>query len=510
MTDRKYKFMQKPSVQQFGFFEWIIHGTGSCILEAVAGAGKTTTLLEALSMMKGRKFFGAYNKKIAEEIAQRAGMLPGLTVQTIHAAGMKAWRGVADKYMKVEGGKCRDIFRQMTFRQIEYAILESPVLQLVSLAKQAGFGIETIPNTDPDVRDNWMALITHFSVEVFDEKRGRDNTDAIIALSKELFQRSSECCRKIIDFDDMIWAPLYFNCSIEKFDWVLIDEAQDTNATRRELALRMLHDKSRLVAVGDRHQAIYGFTGADAKALDMIGDAVNAARMPLTTTFRCPKAVVQYAKTWVNHIEAHETAPEGLVRHAPIEDLYKEVKVGDAILCRFNAPLIKYVYQLIAKGIPARVEGREIGDGLKQLANRWKVKTIDALLEKLEEFKEREVEKLLAKDQGKKAQDVADKVECLRIIINRVLAKGAVTKPPQLAVIEEIDAIFGGDPDQPVVLLSSIHKSKGREWHKVIWLVTGPSGFARLPWELEQEDNLCYVASTRAKHELVLIEVPKN
>jgi len=291
---------------------------------------------------------------------------------------------------------------------------------------------------------------------------------------------------------------------------VLIDEAQDTNATRRELALRMLHDKSRLVAVGDRHQAIYGFTGADAKALDMIGDAVNAARMPLTTTFRCPKAVVQYAKTWVNHIEAHETAPEGLVRHAPIEDLYKEVKVGDAILCRFNAPLIKYVYQLIAKGIPARVEGREIGDGLKQLANRWKVKTIDALLEKLEEFKEREVEKLLAKDQGKKAQDVADKVECLRIIINRVLAKGAVTKPPQLAVIEEIDAIFGGDPDQPVVLLSSIHKSKGREWHKVIWLVTGPSGFARLPWELEQEDNLCYVASTRAKHELVLIEVPKN
>jgi len=106
---------------------------------------------------------------------------------------MKAWRGVADKYMKVEGGKCRDIFRQMTFRQIEYAILESPVLQLVSLAKQAGFGIETIPNTDPDVRDNWMALITHFSVEVFDAvfARPRTNDPPVAATAVPLMATNS-------------------------------------------------------------------------------------------------------------------------------------------------------------------------------------------------------------------------------------------------------------------------------------------------------------------------------
>jgi superfamily I DNA/RNA helicase len=499
----------KPSLQQAGFYDWVINGKGSCILEAVAGAGKTTTLIEALKLMTGKIFFGAYNKKIAEEIAGRAGMRNGLEVSTMHAAGMRAWRRVADKFCKVDGDKCRSIFRDMTFRQMDYGVLESPVIQLVSYAKQAAVGVIS----DQNDRSVWMQLITHFNVECFDEYRGIDNTDTIIMLAKDLFMESANACRKVIDFDDMIFAPLFFNVTFDKYDWVLIDEAQDTNASRREMALRMMKDTSRLVAVGDRHQAIYGFTGADADALDKIGDAVNATRMPLTTTFRCPKAVVLYSQQWVNHIQAAETAPEGVVRTVEIAELQNEVKVGDAILCRFNAPLIKYVYQLIAAGIPARVEGREIGAGLKQLANRWKVKSIDALITKLDDFLEREVKKFTEKEQPKRAQDVADKVECLRVIIDRVIAKGTITQPPQTAVIAEIDAIFGtNDKDnlKPVVLLSSIHKSKGREWKKVVWLQTGPSGFAKQEWEVVQENNLCYVASTRAMHELVLIEIMKK
>lgn len=491
-----------PSVQQQAFFNWISNGEGSCVLTAVAGAGKTTTLIEALALMKGKIFFGAYNKKIADELQARAGMKMGLDISTMHAAGMKAWRKVADKYMKVDGDKCRNIFREMTFRQMEYGILEGPVIQLVSYAKQAALGV--IKDID---KTNLLELINHFGVECFDEREGKDNTDTIIMLALELFTRSAQANTKIIDFDDMIFAPLFHNVSIDKYDWVLIDEAQDTNASRRELCLRMMGPKTRLVAVGDEAQAIYGFTGADSDALDLIVKATNAVRMPLTVTYRCPKAVVAYAHQWVNHIQAHESAPEGIVRAAHIETLAKEVAVGDAILCRFNAPLVKYVYQLIAAGIPARVAGREIGTGLKVLANRWKVKTIQALLEKLETFHEREVEKFMEKEQPKRAQDVTDKVECLRVIINRVILKGAITKPPQLAVIAEIDEIFGGDESKPVVLLSSIHKSKGLEWNKVIWLQTGKSGFARKDWELVQENNLCYVLTTRAKNELVLMDI---
>lgn len=503
MTKPKFN----PSVQQAIFFDWVVNGNGSAVLEAVAGAGKTTTLIEGLKLMVGKKFFGAYNKKIADEISNKAGAMPGLTVSTMHAAGMKAWRKAAGS-VRVNADKCRDIFRQMTLRQFEYGVLESPVLQLVSYAKQAAVGIAE--GKEPSDDQTWHDLITHFNVETFNEQRGVDNTASIIVLCKQLFEKSALQNTKIIDFDDMIFAPLYHGVTFDKYDWVLIDEAQDTNASRRLLSLAMLKKGGRLVAVGDKHQAIYGFTGADADALDLIGNAVNATRLFLNVTYRCPKSVVAYAQQWVSHINAHESAPDGVVREAAIENLFAEVKVGDAILCRFNAPLIKNVYALIAKGIPARVEGREIGAGLKQLANRWKAKNIDGLLAHLDAFEEREVKKFTDKEQPKRAADVQDKVQCLRVIIARVIAKGAITSPPQTAVCQEIDAIFGGDESQPVVLLSSIHKSKGREWHKVVWLQTGPSGFAKMPWEVAQEDNLCYVAATRAMFELVTVAIPKN
>lgn len=499
----------KPSLQQAGFYDWVKNGSGSCILEAVAGAGKTTTLIEALGLMVGDIFFGAFNKKISEEIAAKAGIRAGLTISTLHAAGFNAWKQVA-RFPKVDSNKVRDIFRAEVQRVNPMdSRFEGPVVQLVSLAKQSGIGI----HCDLGYFPAWNDLINHFDVEVFNEHTGEDFRDHIMRMAIHMLDISNERCTKIVDFDDMIYAPLFFNVSFQKFDWVLIDEAQDTNFVRRVMALRMMKPiTGRLVAVGDRHQAIYGFTGADAKALDLIAEETNATRLPLTTTFRCPKAVVAYAQQWVNHINAADTAPEGIVRHSVIEKLFEEVQPGDAILCRFNAPLVKNVYQLIAKGIPARIEGREIGAGLKQLANRWKVKSIDALLSKLDDYLEREVKKMEAKENAKGIEAVTDKVECLRVIINRVIAKGTITVPPQTAVIAEIDEIFGTNTDdaKPVVLLSSIHKSKGREWHKVVWLTTGPSPFAKQQWELEQEANLCYVAATRAKHELVLIPVPKK
>jgi superfamily I DNA/RNA helicase len=300
---------------------------------------------------------------------------------------------------------------------------------------------------------------------------------------------------------------LYHNCSIDKYDWVLLDEAQDTNATRRELALRMLKPTARLVAVGDRRQGIYGFQGADSNAMDLIKTATNAIDLPLTISYRCPKAVVAYAQQWVSHIQAAETAPEGSVRSSLIENLHSEVKVGDAILCRFNAPLVSNVYQLISKGVPAKIEGREIGNGLKTLVNKWKVKSISTLIERLDKYEEREVTKYRLKEQEQKAVAVEDKVGCLRVIIDRVLLVDPGTKTPGIRICAEVDAIFGDNGNAPVVLLSSIHKSKGREWSKVIWLQAKPNGRARLDWQITQEANLCYVASTRAMAELVLIDI---
>lgn len=497
-----------PSPQQGVFFTWIKEGTGSCVLEAVAGAGKTTTLVKALEMMFGSIFFGAYNKKIAEEIKARAPGKDGLVISTMHAAGFSAWRK-ATRFVSVDGDKCRNIFKAAMLRNMQYAPFQGPVLQLVSLAKQAGLGIDGFPSIRS--RAAWQQLVDHYDIETFDENTDVDNTEIIIKLAIKTLEASNEQSLKIIDFDDMIYSPLFHNCSIDKFDWVLVDEAQDTNATRRELALRMLKPNGRLVAVGDRHQAIYGFTGADATALDMIGEATNASKLPLTTTFRCPKAVVSYAQQWVNHIQAADTAPEGVVRTLPVADLYTEARIGDAILCRFNAPLVEHVYKFIAKGLPAKIEGREIGSGLVKLAKRWKVKSLTTLLERLETYTEREVKKYEAKEQPAKVTAVEDKSNCLRVIIARVQDKDPTTKDPVGLVVAEIESIFADNNDTTkVVLLSSGHKSKGREWKKVIWLQTGPNKRARQPWMQEQEKNLCYVMATRSMHELILVDISKE
>lgn len=496
-----------PSPQQHDFFEWIQNGRGSAVLEAVAGSGKTTTLLAALEMMQGRIYFGAYNKKIAEEIRERAPNRQGLFVGTMHSAGFKAWAR-ATSNLTVDNKKVQKICRMNDVDPD----LEAAVCQLVSLAKQRAFDVVT-----PKSEAAWRDTIDHHNIETLE----RDAQ--VIELAEKVLQLSTQMDTQVIDFDDMIYAPLLHKARVFEHDWVLIDEAQDTNAARRALALRMLSRGGRLVAVGDRHQAIYGFTGADADALDLIGRAVNAQRLPLTVTYRCPKSVVRHAQRWVSHIEAHESAPEGrviswqaferageavmereslaLVGHGATEWTHLP-KVGDAVLCRFNRPLIELAFDLISQGKPAKVEGRDIGEGLKTLARRWKVKSLDALIKKLETYREKETAKLRAKERESQAATVDDKVDCLLLLISRTMAKGGSV----FDLLAEIDSIFSDDGDSTNrIILSSIHKSKGREWSRVFWMQTGTSPWARKEWEQEQERNLCYVATTRAKSDLILV-----
>lgn len=491
-----------PSAQQAVFFDWIREGSGSCVLEAVAGAGKTTTLINALDMMNGDVFFGAYNKKIAEEIKARVPAArpggPKIDVSTMHAAGFRFWRRVA-RDVKIDENKCRNIFRAASERTPAYKPLESAVLQLVSLGKQGGLGA-----IRPATEAEWGKIVDHYDIEVPAALDGTDQTDLAIKLAQKTLRASTEQDMTVIDFDDMIYAPLFHNARVWQHDWVLVDEAQDTNSTRRALALRMLKRGGRLIAVGDRHQAIYGFTGADSDSLELIAQSVSASRLPLTTTYRCPKAVVAYARQWVGHIEAHESAPEGAVIQETIDKLVEVARPGDAVLCRFTAPLITNVYSFIAKGIPARVEGREIGNGLKALAQRWKARSLAQLETYLDSYLESESAKLRAKEKESKAAALEDKVSCLKVIIGRVRAANKSAGIED--VVAEIDKLFGdGETARPQVTFSTIHKSKGREWSRVVWLWTGPSPWARKAWETEQETNLCYVAATRAKTELYVL-----
>ena len=78
-------------------------------------------------------------------------------------------------------------------------------------------------------------------------------------------------------------------------------------------------------------------------------------------------------------------------------------------------------------------------------------------------------------------------------------------------LINKVKAIFTDDADDEYICLSTIHKAKGLEANNVFLLAPSliPSIYAKEDWELKQENNLMYVAITRAKKTLSFIDESK-
>ena len=184
-------------------------------------------------------------------------------------------------------------------------------------------------------------------------------------------------------------------------------------------------------------------------------------------------------------------------------DAFKE---SDAILCRTTKPLIELAYKLIREGIPCRVEGRSIGEGLVKLAMRWKtVKTVRQLDEKLSKWESQEMEKAKERENNERCATIEDQVGTLRILMENCKPSDSIE-----VLVQNIRNLFSdSDGNQRKVLtLSTIHKAKGREWDRVFALDMdrlSPSRWARKDWEISQENNLCYVQVTRAKKHLTLL-----
>jgi superfamily I DNA/RNA helicase len=504
---------QTLSPQQTAVIDWAVGGSGSSFVEAVAGAGKTTgCLIPLLRVIDGSVAFCAFNKKIVVEIQDKvdrliaASLLPAdlkqrLRIGTFHSFGLNAWKRTY-KNCKVDvKAKTQRSKAWLEAKKVP-AGLHDFVLSLVSLAKQRAIGVFGAI----DDRGLWWDIVDHFDLayeaDVEDEAQLEAGVTAAIALLRAHIKIAPE----LIDFDDMIYMPAQSGMKLWENDWALVDEAQDTNPARRALVRKMLKAGGRSCWVGDRHQAIYGFSGADSDAVDQIIKEFRCDQLPLTITYRCPKSVVKEARGVVSHIQAAETAPEGTVTRIDIKDVdVKSLTASDAILCRNTKPLVEMAYRLIRQGIACHVEGRAIGDGLVKLATKWKVKSIDALRDRLDTYKTRETQKLIAKGRETQAEALADRVDTLF-----VLAEGCKTVDDLATKIGRM-FVDSADEVRPTLTLSTVHKAKGREWGKV--LVIGydtlmPSPFARQAWQQVQESNLRYVAYTRAQSHLILVHLP--
>lgn len=507
----------EPSKYQYRILEWVLTGKGSTVVQAVAGSGKTTTLILALSKMAGKVIFMAFSKKIANEIARRVAKLKldNINACSMHAAGRQQIVKARGKYgFKVDGNKCGNILDEIIHSDPteQIKLVRSSILRMVTLAKDSAFGVEGCPAIDD--MEAWQDIADHHDIPLDDCDLDREMifTIAITVL------KASNAIKNVIDFSDMIYHVLLFDLPCIQYDWVLIDEAQDTNATRRLLAAKLLKPGGRLMAVGDDAQAIMGFTGADVDSMDLIAQDFNAESLPLSICYRCGTKIVEFAKKYVPHIEAAPNAIEGEVIEttydafmATIGDLNLTYK--DGIICRNNAPLVPIAFSLIRKGIPCRIEGKDIVERLTKYTRKWKDRGIEDFFGKFNEWIDKQIESFMEKKNSNKVGTLEDDKNTMNAIIEHCMSKKMETVYALRTFIEDLFIDSDGELRTDILTLSSVHKSKGLEWDNVYVLGFNqfmPSPYATKEWMLTQEDNLKYVAITRAKSKLVMVEeVPK-
>lgn len=495
-----------PSPYQQAIFDFVAKGKGSAMVTAVAGSGKTTTVKKSFAFIDPRlsTCYLVFNKRNADEAKADPDMPKHVRVSTFHSAGFSAWNFYKNKAVSVDmTNKSRNLM-DANFGDDIVRLYGSFACKLVSLAKQIGMGFLA-----PDSPEVWDSLVDHFDVSL--DSEGAEVTEGIeIArqlLKLSVAQADPRTGVSVIDGDDMLYMPMLRNVRFYPQDWIFVDEAQDTNDLQLAMLRRMLKPTGRLVAVGDRKQAIYGFRGASASAMDNIKKAFNCVELPLTISYRCSKQVVAKAQTLVPYIEASEEAPEGVVRGPQKgEDGVTVPEVfgpGDAIICRNTAPLISKAYEMIGKGIGCKVLGREIGNGLIKLIEKMKAKDLDALQERLDAWAQRETARFMAKGQEQKAEAVSDKIAAVAAVISFIPEDDYTVA----ALIRRISDMFSDTNDVRLITLSTVHKAKGLEWERVFILEPGlmPSKWARQAWQQEQEANIEYVAITRAKLELVYL-----
>jgi len=496
----------QASDKQKAVWDFLENGKGSAVIEAVAGSGKTTTIVKGLERMPStlRMVFLAFNKSIAEELKER--VPSNVMARTFNSLG---WAAVKKRFnlnpSDIEGNKVRRLAREIMTEDEDDLFDE--VVKLVSLSKAFGMVPATtgLRGRFSDKEDNWYGLISRFDLDV-----DADDLGLVVKRAREVASASAKETDKV-DYDDQLLFPLIYDIRMPRFDVVFVDEAQDVSFVQLAMLGKILRAGGRLVAVGDTHQAIYGFRGADSASMARIGERFDAKTLPLSITYRCARNIVRMAQTVMPSIEPAEKAPDG--------DVYGLASYGasdftaeDMVVCRNTAPLVALCYRLIGNGNPARVLGKDIGAGMKALIKKLKPKGVygvHGLREKLDAWEKKERAKWIEKDKEDKADAVTDRADTLRTIIDaleRRLGGGKVTVP---AVEDEIDALFEGkDKDtRPRTTLCTVHKSKGLEADRVFVLdpFLMPSQRATQDWQKAQEDNLIYVAYTRAKSALVFI-----
>lgn len=540
--------------EQETIFNFVRQGEGHGIIDAVAGAGKTTTIMECARFAEdpSRVLFCAFNNSIAREIDKKfkeRGM-PGVVVKTIHALGYQILRENSDYASRLElrENKYRTIFKteemQQQLRPYVRQLLELHGLdpqqqesRKVFARKNLLFRLERrlldINQKHRSVLNGpklkaFKEMILHYGIFTHPEENSKifgEEIELYHAMSRILLKAGTELAARsqIIDFTDMIYLPFVWQLNAAvKYDWIFIDECQDLSKAQFAVAAKYGKPGSRILAVGDPRQSIYGFTGADVESFARVKRMTRATQLPLTTCFRCPTSVIALAKDIRTDIVGAKTEA-GNVTTIDIEAVTELAVPGDLIISRFRAPILLLIFDFIDQNIKVRVaqdEAKEFIGELKMLFKpaerqasiKRRYKTFEALRQTVfsrNMWVIRQSAAKIAKADEREIflQSETEYLEKRLAFLHKKHEKWQQKCRTVEAILERIKDFVSAKKN--AIRLSTIHRAKGLEEKRVFILDYDALPIARQgqrDWEKVQELNLKYVAITRASEELFVVE----
>ncbi|MER5346191.1 UvrD-helicase domain-containing protein [Streptomyces mirabilis] len=458
------------------------HAGHHLVLQAGAGTGKTTTLVQLAEGTKRRGRYLAFNKDIASDASTR--FPRSVLCKTAHAT---AYAALGHRYVR----------RLNSPRQPGWKIGEALGITRAIRIDDREVGHRTLSNTA-------LRTVSRFCHSA-DRTLARHHVPPLRGLGTRT--QHAQLAEEVLPFAAKAWADLHNpDDGIVRFehdhylkmwaltkpridaDFLFLDEAQDTNPVLEQVFTAQ-RDHAQLVMVGDSAQAIYGWRGAR----DVM-TGFDATHLTLTQSFRFGPLLAEQANRWLELADA----PIRLTGSQTIPTKVGDIAHPDAVLCRTNIGAMTEVMNLLAEG--HRVALTRGGHTLQALA---------LAARHLKEGRRTSHPELVLFSSWGELQDYAAYDPAggdLQPFVDLVDTHG-----PD-AILSAVDELT--DEEHADVTVSTAHKAKGREWSAVKIADDFPP-----PKDTDQHDaqgrpipepvndtdaRLAYVAITRARHQLDL------
>jgi len=440
-------------------------------LIAGAGTGKTSTLALMAASTRSRGLYLAFNRATARDAAQR--FPRNVECRTAHSL---AFRAAGRDYRDRLNASAR-IPALQTARILGIARDMDVDSARISKAQQARLV---------------MGMVRRFCYSNAVEVMAR-HMEAVNGLSP---QAEDYVARVLLRYAARAWQDICSPAGRLRFehdhylkmwalakpvlagDFVLLDEAQDTNPVLEDIFLAQAAQR---VCVGDPAQQIYAWRSAR----DVM-TGFPAEHLKLTRSFRFGSRIAEVANRWLRHAESDMR----LTGAGPAASRIGVAVIADAVLCRGNADVIKEIMAFLDAGVTVALTGG--GDALHRIAEAAQQLKAGRRTSHPELFlfaSWGEVQEYVENDDA--AQD-------LRSFVRLVDAHGPET------IMQAVGRLSAEDVAQ--VTVSTAHKAKGREWDSVrIGPGFGPPSVdddGRQRPLHPAEARLIYVAVTRARRML--------